>query len=398
MKERRGNHIPSGYMIKIFESVNDLAEVKNAWTVMNRHPNADIDFYITICTQRKARLRPHVLVLYADHKPQAMMIGRLESSRMDLKIGYIPVISPTIRLLTIVHGGLLGDFSPAVSEIFVKELLNSLRNREFDSVLFGGIPIDSAIYPMIRTIPNLFCRDNIPSEGIHWKAALTPTLDEFLKKISRKHRYWVRRMANLLEKDFPGKVRIESFTDQSTVDQLCTDVESIACQTYHRGLGVGFIDNPENRARLTLSAEKKWLRAYILYVGDKPCSFWIATHYGNTVHLNFTGYDSKYEKYEPGTVLFIKMVEDFCKEGIREMDYGSGDAKYKSRFGDSNWKEASIYIFSPSLKGIWINFVRTSSSAFNKVTKQFLEKTSLLDSMKKSWRKRVAAGDENKEN
>ena len=398
MRERQGGHIPPGCTIKILENSDDLNSIRNSWTDMNHHPNADPDFYIAILNERKEILRPHVMVLYDDQKPQAMMIGRVESRRMAIQIGYMPVYSPKVLSLTILHGGLLGNFTHETSEIFVKELLNSLRLHEFDAVYFGGIPVDSNIFPMIKTMPSVFCRDNIPIEAMHWKAGLTSTVEDFLKKISRKHRYWVRRMANLLEKDFPGRIRIQSFTGEGTVDQLCTDVESIASRTYHRGLGVGFVDNHENRARMALSAKKKWLRAYILYIDEKPCSFWIATCYGDTVHLNFTGYDSKYEKYEPGTVLFIKMVEEFCREGIKVMDYGSGDAKYKSRFGDSNWMEASIYIFSPSLKGVSINLVRTSANFITKTSKRILAKTSLTESVKKRWRKRVSKEDEDQGN
>jgi hypothetical protein len=197
-------------------------------------------------------------------------------------------------------------------------------------------------------------------------------------------------MTKLLEKDFPGKVKIQYFTNEDSINQLCTDVESIASHTYQRGLGAGFVDNQENRARMTLSAKNNWLKAYVLYIEDKPCAFWIATHYNKSVHLNFTGYDSQYEKYEPGTVLFTKMVEDFCRDGIKEMDFGFGDAKYKSRFGDSNWKEASIYIFSPSLKSVVINLIRTLSSTISRFSYKLLEKTSLLEFIKKRWRKRLS--------
>ena len=34
-------------------------------------------------------------------------------------------------------------------------------------------------------------------------------VDEFLKRMRSKHRYWVRRMSKLLENDYPGKVSME---------------------------------------------------------------------------------------------------------------------------------------------------------------------------------------------
>jgi len=51
------------------------------------------------------------------------------------------------------------------------------------------------------------------------------------------------------------------------------------------GLGVGFIDNLENRERLRLEAEKGWLRGFVLYV-LMILRIWIGTVYSHRFHGN----------------------------------------------------------------------------------------------------------------
>ena len=82
--------------------------------------------------------------------------------------------------------------------------------------------------------------------------------------------------------------------------------------------------------------------AYVLYVADAPCAYWIGNRYQNVFYGDFVGYDSSYGKYAPGKFLMLKAIEDFCQEGIREIDFGLGDATYKQGFGDSQWEEARI--------------------------------------------------------
>ena len=140
------------------------------------------------------------------------------------------------------------------------------------------------------------------------------SLDDFLKKMTSKHRYWLRRLPRVLERDYSGKVTYKCYQRGDDLDRLFVDAEEIAKKTYQRDLGAGFVDNAEMRQRLFLSADKGRLRAYLLYVDDKPCAFWIGTLYGKVFYLDFTGYDAAFKRYEPGTILLMWVIEDLSAE------------------------------------------------------------------------------------
>ncbi|MGB7149483.1 MAG: GNAT family N-acetyltransferase, partial [Terriglobales bacterium] len=93
--------------------------------------------------------------------------------------------------------------------------------------------------------------------------------------------------------------------------------------------------------------------------------------------------------FSPGTFLMTKILEQFCAEGVEEVDFGLGDAPYKQRFGNCWWEEASIDIFAPTLKGLRINALRTPAIFTEQVVKKTLEKTQILPRIKRLWRNRA---------
>jgi CelD/BcsL family acetyltransferase involved in cellulose biosynthesis len=175
---------------------------------------------------------------------------------------------------------------------------------------------------------------------------------------------------------------------------MIQDVDGIARKTYQRGLGVGFTDSFEMHRRLSLEAEKGWLRGYVLYVQNAPSAFWIGTLYLGTFHSDYMGYDPALGKYSPGMFLAVKVIEELCNGSdsggqIYKIDFGLGDAQYKEVLGDSEWSDASLYIFPCSFKGIGLNVVRTSAAILERVARRALEESGLLGKVKKMWRLRT---------
>ena len=178
---------------------------------------------------------------------------------------------------------------------------------------------------------------------------------------------------------------------------MVRDIEEIAKKTYQRGLGVGFIDSPEMRNRLRFEAERGWLRAYVLYLSDRPCAFWVGRLYRNAFHSEFMGYDPCYSRYSPGMFLIMRVLEDLCggngSEKIEEVDFGLGDAQYKEVLGNREWLDTSLYLFGPNLKGIGLSFLRTPIMAIDAIARAALEGTSFLPRIKRAWRNIVRPGE-----
>jgi hypothetical protein len=198
-------------------------------------------------------------------------------------------------------------------------------------------------------------------------------------------------MEKALNKDFPEKVKFKHFDMYSDIEELANDVEIIARKTYQRGLGAGFVKNAEQMQRLGFGRKKNWLRGMVLHINDKPCAFWIGSVHKNVFYSEATGYDSAYRKYELGTVVFLKLIEDLCREKVESIDFGLGDALYKSRFGDESWLEGSIRIYAPSFKGTKLNLLRTILEGSALATRRLVNRMGIEQHLKTLWRKKLAS-------
>lgn len=375
--------------IRVIRSVREIEQIRPAWEAMQVHPNADIDFYLTVVFTRPDVLRPHIIVLESGGRPQAMLIGRIEKIPLECRLGYKILARPIVRALTIVHGGALGDTTHPNASALIDELYASLKRGEADLAQLSSLDSDSDLCLYARRKPNLLCRDYLRTANPHWQLSLPRSLEELVARIKSKHRYWMRRMERLLERDHPGRVSFRVFRDEAAVDQLCRDTEKVAALTYQRGIGVGFANGLETRRRLSLAAAEGWLRAYLIYLDREPCAFWIGTLYGRMFYLDYTGFDPQLNKYEPGTILFMKMIEDLCQDGVDKLDYGFGDAFYKERFGEEKWNESTVLMFAPTCKGIRHNLLWTATVGSSAAAGALVRRLGLERKIKKLWRARA---------
>jgi glycosyltransferase involved in cell wall biosynthesis len=372
--------------IETLRTLEDLDKIRDVWNELHRAPSADIDFFKAMVGSRPEVMRPHVMVLMSGDVPQAILVGRLEKTRLNFKVGYKSIFKPRARVLTIVGGGFMGDVSTASSETFVRELLRVLRRGEADAACFENVKLDSALYTVLRTVPPFIFRDHLLEHVRYSSMRLPRTIASLYEKMSPKHSKWIRRLPRVLERDHPGQLRFRVFEKPEEAEMLCEDADKIARRTYQRALGVGFVDNEMNRRRLKLEAEKGWLHAEVLYIDEEPCAFWITSLYGRTVYLAFTGYDPKYRKYEPGTILFVRMIQNLINNNVDIMNFGAGEAFYKERFSDESWEEATMFIFAPTFKGLLVNSIQSFTFLCNRLAADSLKRLGVLQKLKTRWR------------
>jgi hypothetical protein len=374
------------YEIRAATTADEIEQLRPFWAKLSRHPDVDIDFYSLVVAARPDGARPYILVASENGEPRSMLVGRLEKSVISLKIGYYALIRLGVRQLTFLQHGFLGESDAQVAEAIVSHIRLKLKQAIADRALLCNVDISTELYRFATAWVAGFS-----NETTHrWRTKLPETVEEFVKRRSRKHRYWLRRIGRVLDAEFPGKIRYVLYRDESDVERFCLAAEKVARSTYQRGLGAGFVSSEENRRRLELAAEKGWLKAYAVFLDEEPLAFWCGRFYQRTMFLDWTGYKPAYRKYELGTVLFLKMVEDLCNCQASEIDYGVGAASYKERFGDHDRVEASVSIYAPSMKGIAAHTVKSIDTFANNSVRALFRKVGLVSKIKKYWRNRLA--------
>lgn len=388
LDEARGVALPGDCWpvssIRIARSVSEIEEIREVWSSWEGHRDSDIDFYLAFIESSPETVRPHVIVIYRKERPDAMLIGRLEQVRIELKIGYLHLPEFQANCLTFVQGGLRGNASADNSRELVSSIMNSLHNREAEVAFLHFADVESAIHLAARTIPNVLSRDHLFQPSVHYRMALPKNAENALSHLSKNHRKDIRRMAKKLTD--AGPVRTSCYRTPDDVARILADMEEVAQKTYQRGLGVGFSDTVQTRRMLHLCAEKGFLRAYFLYLDETPISYWVGTVCDSVFCSDYLAFDPRFGEYSPGTFLQTKVIEELCRSGVAQIDFGPGEALYKQRLATETSQTVSVYIYGPGLKALMINAGRTATGQLERFLRNALQRTWLYSRIKKSWR------------
>ena len=195
---------------------------------------------------------------------------------------------------------------------------------------------------------------------------------------------------NLLRRIFQAGWLSAAFGSRRSWDRMTADVEEISKNTYQRGLGVGFIDNEENRSRVAFEARKGWLRTYVLYLKAKPCAYWWGTICKGTFYSCALGFDTAYGRYSPGTYLVTRTLEDLCQQGVKDLDFGLGDARYKQQFGNERRYESSISVCAARPRLMALILMKSMNNGLKAAALAIAGRFSAVEVIKKRWRAKLA--------
>lgn len=375
--------------IRIIRTLTEVEQVREFWCSWNRDRDCDIDFCLNFVWTRPEFLRPHVIVIYRQGRPDAMLIGRIERTKMSSRIGYFKTPEISAKLLTFPSQSLLGSATYPNCELFGISIFESLRHHECDAALLQELDTGSPMLQEALRRTGIASRDHVWQAKAHSSLRLSSSADQVWNGLSSGLRADVRRKKRKLVREFGAGAKIRCFRSPDEVEDAIPQIENIARKTYQRGLGVGFQDTQEMRRRLQFLAERGWLRIYLLTLNEEPSAFWVGTIYGGSFSSDYLGFDTKFGNYSPGTYLLSEIVEDLCRFGVSNLDFGAGESRYKERFSNSHWHEGSVYMFAPDFKGVALNAVHTFAGVIQVVAKRILQRTHLLSATKRLWRGRM---------
>ncbi|NML18990.1 GNAT family N-acetyltransferase [Azohydromonas caseinilytica] len=377
--------------IRTIRTLEGLAEVRTSWEQWQTHVNSDLAQFELLCRLRPQVMQPCVIVVERHGVPQALVAARLEEARVAPSIGYLQLPRIPARVLAVIHQGVMGQLDDAAAAEVVQHLWSMLATKAADAIDFHHLPEDSALLrALYRDGPRWFC-EKTPRWSTHREMVL-PTQGGLMETLRGKHRTHLRKREKELDEAFPGRVTWRWLTRIDDVPALCAKLEKVAAGTYQRGLGAGFFDNEEFRRRFELFARRGQLRVQLLEIDDEARAFWFGFVYGHCFHSSETGYDASLRDYEVGTLMFVRMVDELAREGVRQLDFGLGDAYYKERFGHRFWRETCVWLFAPTFKGSALMVYVRLLTVAEQAARRLVSHLGLRDKLKNAWRRNRAKG------
>lgn len=333
-------------------SLEELEPLADAWAALARHPWNDPRSFRARLLDSGGKLEPHVTSFCAGGRALGLVLATLGDERIDLRIGPKSVWRSRARILRVGTGAVLGECPAGAARALVDRHLELLAAGEADALYLHQSEADSALLQALQASGGFLRRDPCPRQSRGWILEVPDTYEQYRRSRSKSVRSNLNYYANRIQRELGPGLRLVTLSRPDEFESLVRDCEAIASRTYHRGLGLGFGDTPEIRARLAQDLSRGWLRGYLLHHGERPIAFWLGQLYRGTFFTRETGFDPDYSALRPGNYLLSRIIEMHCEERLsRCIDFGVMDAEYKRIFGTRPYEVVSAYAFAPSPRG-----------------------------------------------
>jgi len=381
--------------VTVARSAEDIETLRPIWEQMQKKEpcpniNADIDRFLSILKSSGGDIQPYIILIKKNSLPVAMVLAQTGRVSVELRIGYKTLLRPKLRLLSVIHGGIIGQADDDLCRLIVHELMRELNRVGLDAVYFDRLKMNSLLYLIARKMPGVLSRGYFPRIDAHWAISIPENTSLFYKRFSALRRNEYKRYIRKL--DHSHSVRVVCYHREEDVDEAVRRIQEISVKTYQHAMGVGFDNDFACQVLLNTAARRGWLRAHVLFVDDKPAAFQIGLRYGKVYFAQHIGFDPYWKKEHVGTVLLLKVIEELCEDpSVSEFDFGFGDADYKQRYSDKSSPDASFYIFARRFYPVSVNMLQSVVLAVSSSMTHCLRQLGLVNWVKRKWRDLLAS-------
>lgn len=242
---------------------------------------------------------------------------------------------------------------PAAYEALFTEIYRVFP--ECDGIHFRSVPHESFLWRQVHAMAaerklGICC--HLLSLGNQHLLRLPADFATYLKELGGVTRKGVKRNLRKFDAQQAGAASFVRIDTPEQVDFLVRSAAMISRQTWqHRRIGVRFEDTPSQRRRFEDLAQRGLLRSYLLLHQGKPCAFDVGYQHDDVFHDDEVGFAFSHAHLSPGTVLLLKIIEDLINHRPpRYLDFGMGDAAYKSNFSNLVVLDAPIMRLRPTAR------------------------------------------------
>ena len=163
---------------------------------------------------------------------------------------------------------------------------------------------------------------------------LTTGYETYLASFSSKSRSTLKRKLRKFHDLSGGKAQWTQFRTKEEVARFLPVARELSAKTYQeRLLGAGLPTSDEFTADVLARAEHEEVRAYILFLHDRPVSYLYLPVEGGRVIYAYLGYDPAYAEHSPGIVLQMLALEAlFAEPRLSIFDFTEGAGQHKQLF------------------------------------------------------------------
>jgi CelD/BcsL family acetyltransferase involved in cellulose biosynthesis len=285
-----------------------------------------------------------------------------------------------------VYGGLITDDSTSAIKTVEAHLAELIASRSVDLVTINALPIGhelSAHFAAAQVPWAIVSRDAMHR---HWVFSFADgPFANTINRFSRKHRYNLRRSDRRLAEQFDERLELDCTTRSDQVDGFLRESDAIVASSYQRSFRRHLKEADPLNAALHAAATTGRLRCYLLRADGRAIAFQKGVIDGDTYWLLSTAFDPRHRDHSPGQVLLVRVMKDLHAAGVRRIDYGFGDARYKRIYGTECRMETTIRLYA---RGITARLVHCEQRFIDTMLSR-VGSCTLSPWLRRAWRQRL---------
>jgi len=181
---------------------------------------------------------------------------------------------------------------------------------------------------------------------------LTENFLAYIKSRSRNIRKNIQHYNNRLSR--AGGSKFTTVTTPDEVKKALPEIKKLEMSSWKSKEGVGaFSDGERESFHNTLAEALARDNRFILFLlqseKDDILAYYYSFLYDNKVYLHNTAFDSKAQKFSPGVILFLKVVEWSFEQGLTHVVIGRGGQYFKNAYRTGTQARSWHFIFRNSL-------------------------------------------------
>lgn len=368
-------------------SVEEFNSIRPYWELFQKHPNSDIDYFISEAEEKGKMGQPAVAAYKENGAVKVILAGRIAKTRENARLGFRRILGPELTFFSVPSGGLMCGPEGFNCDGFLTSLGWLVRHRTVDAVRIGGLEWDGALFDRYRMAVPVLLRPWLPFRQLSWKLRTKSGYEAFMKQ-HPKYKKTQRQLLNKMRRGCADRFRIEMFSAPSDTDMVIDVVKGVSCKSWQEKTGERRLDPVFLRRKVLFFSGRGQFIAYVLYAEGSAAAFLYGFNYKDTLFLEGTAFDPDFRSYSPGTLLFMAAIDGAFEDNkIEWVDFGAGNDQGKALYCDTHTEVAELSIYAPRPAPVLANVFKSSIELMHQGAKGFLKKAGVADKLRQRNRR-----------
>lgn len=331
--------------------------------------------------------RPLLITTWEGDTCTALVGARVDKVTVPMRIGYRQLVPLKPATVQIMEGALLGDLDQPTA------LLGALDKAATDAdahlITFPRLEISHPLAVAVRDQKRPWMRTPEPG-NVHHRSNIDEGGYDVLMAGSKSTRSRVRKYARTLARDHD--VSLDVYDSADRFDAFIAEAMPLAETSYQYALGSS-LGTPGEVDRLRRAADLGWFRGYLLRVDGDAWTFDYGIRHGDVFTAIATAYRQEHAKKRPGNIALAAWIDDLGAHGIRELDWGPGDAEYKQSLSSRVTDEQAFVLYRRTARGTALAILAVMIDVVDRLGRWILGQAGGLQKVKTTLRRRLRSSE-----